>query len=101
MNIKVLNKIESGWIKLNWSDYVNRIPMTDKTLEILLEVIDTFKGNRQAKELVLFKYKHLPAYITIRRDEYLDLLDMIYNLSIERELYENCERVLKIKEKLK
>jgi hypothetical protein len=100
MNIKALNKLESGWIKLDWSEWLNRKPLKDDDLMSIVDIIDIFKSNRQAKEVVIMKLKFIPAYVTIRKEEYVELLDNICQIMIDRELYEGCNRIMKIKEKL-
>jgi hypothetical protein len=64
-------------------------------------MIDNFKGNKSAKELVICRYKHLSAYVTISKKDYEKLLDWLYNKFIELEIYESCERILFIKKSLK
>ena len=100
MNVSVLKKIESGWIKLDWAEYIHKIPLTEANLERVIDIIDNFKSNRRAKELVLFKYKHLPAYITVEKRDYVKLLDVVYKMLVAKELYEHCNRLLELKEKL-
>lgn len=100
MNITVLNKIESGWIKLDWSEWIDRIKLSDNDLETILDIIDNFKGNKRTKEIVICRFKYLSAYVTVGRPDYVKLLDWIYDRLIERELYEKCNTVLNIKTKL-
>jgi hypothetical protein len=100
MNIKVLDKLESGWIKLNWSDYIDMIKLSHNDLETIVDLVDNFKGNRSAKEIVLFRYKYLPAYITITRSQYPALLNWVYDRFIDKEYYESCKRIVDIKSKL-
>ena len=100
MNITVLNKLESGWVKLNWSEWIDRIALSDKDLESMIDMIDNFKRNRRARELVLCKFKYMPAYVTVERNEYGALLDKICGILISRELYEGCQRIIEIKTKL-
>ncbi len=100
MNIKVLEKLESGWIKYDWRNCIDSINLNMKDLETIVDLIDNFKANRSAKELVLFRYKFLPAYITVERVDYSDLLNWVYEKFIEREVYESCKRILDIKSKL-
>jgi hypothetical protein len=100
MNITVLNKIESGWVKLDWSEWIDRLTLSDKDLETIIDTIDNFKRNRRARELVLCKFKYLSAYVTVERNEYGALLDKICGILISRELYEGCQRIMKIKEEL-
>jgi hypothetical protein len=100
MNITVLKKIESGWINLNWKEYIDKVKLSNDDIDTLIGVIDAFKGNKRAIELAVVKYRHLPAYITVKRDEYIDFLDWIYNQLIEREMYETCKKLIEIKRKL-
>lgn len=100
MNTKVLEKLESGWIKLNWRDCIEKLRLSHSDLETIVDLIDNFKGNRSAKEIVLFRYKYLPAYITIARSEYSKLLDWVYARFIDKEYYESCKRIVDIKAKL-
>lgn len=100
MNIKALNKLESAWVKLDWYEWLSDRNLTDTELISLIDIVDVFKSNRQAKEIVLAKLKSLPAYVCVRREEYPDLLDWICSRCIESELYEYCSKTQKIKEKL-
>jgi hypothetical protein len=99
MNIKVLDKIESGYIKMYWKEHIHKVPIKD--LEKVLDIIDNFKSNKSAKEIILFKFKKIKAYVTIKRDEYKPLIDYIYSKFIELEMYENCKKTLLIINKLK
>ena len=98
MNISVLEKLEKGWVKLNWLDHIHKVHIDD--LETIVDLIDNFKTNKGAKELVLFKFKGLPIYVTIVRYDYVQLLDLIYDKFIEKEMYESCKRIINIKNKL-
>jgi len=100
MNITVLNKIESGWVKLDWSEWIDRINLSDADLEAVVDTIDNFKKNKRAKELAIFKFRFMPAYITVEKKDYAALLDTICNILIKRELYEGCQRIMEIKQKL-
>lgn len=99
MNIKVLDKIESGYVKLDWKDHIHKVSVKD--LEKILDTIDNFKGNKSAKEIILFRFKKIKAYVTIKRDEYKPLMNYIYSKFIELEMYENCKKTLLIINKLK
>jgi hypothetical protein len=99
MNIKVLDKIESGYIKMYWKEHIHKVPIKD--LEKVLDIIDNFKSNKSTKEIILFKFKKIKAYVTIKRDEYKALIDYIYGKFIELEMYENCKKTLLIINKLK
>lgn len=101
MNIKALDKIEKGYVKYNWLKVINKIKFTYEDLETITDMIDNFKGNKSAKELVICRYKNLSAYITIEKKDYVKFLDWLYNKFIELEIYESCERILYIKKSLK
>lgn len=100
MNIRVLDKIESTWIKYDWKEVVDRIQFTDDQLDTFVGMIDNFKSNRSAKELALCKYQILPAYVTIVKSQYEEFLDWIYGMCISRELYELCKRIVELKKRL-
>ena len=101
MNTSVLAKIESGWINLHWKDYIDKLKLSNDEMDSLLGVIGAFKSNRRAKELAVIKYRYLPAYITVKRNEYVEFLDWVYNELVKREMYEHCTILLEIKGKLK
>jgi len=101
MNIKALEKIEKGWIRLEW-EYLKRL--SDISIEILEDIVDTierFHKNRSAKEIAVLKIKGLPAYVTVSKNEYLDLLNWLLSKFVEQELYEVCQRIGRIKSALK
>jgi len=100
MNITVLNKIESGWVKLDWSEWIDRVVLSDADLDSIIDVIDNFKRNRRAKEVAVCKFKYMPAYVTVVRKDYGALLDKICEILISRELYEGCQRIIKLKTEL-
>jgi hypothetical protein len=101
MNIKVLDKLEKGYVKFDWIDVIDKLKFTYSDLESITDMIDNFKGNKSAKELVICRYKHLSAYVTISKKDYEKLLVWLYNKFIELEIYESCERILFIKKSLK
>jgi hypothetical protein len=96
MNIKVLDKLESGYIKLTWIEYINRANLKPEDLEKIVDVIDNFKHKHTAKELVIFKLKIMPVYVTIKKRDYINILEWIKNKFIELEMYEKCERIINI-----
>jgi len=100
MNVTVLNKIESGWVRLNWKDYIDKVPFKKSDLETMVDLVDNFKGNRKVKELVLFKFRRLSAYAVISKSEFPELLDWVFDQFIKLELYEYCPRLLELKAKL-
>ncbi len=100
MITSVLKKIESGWIRLDWQDYIDKLPLTDSDLETVVDLIDNFKLNRKAKDIAICKYRFLPGYVCVVKAEFGKLLDWICSESIRRERYETCQRIMEIKKKL-
>jgi len=101
MNISALNKLEKGYVKWDWKEYIRRASLTPKDLERVLDTIDNFKSNRGAKELVLFKLKNSSFYITISKREYSDLLKWLNEQFLNIEMYEHCSKVKEIQSKIK
>lgn len=100
MNVKVLDKIERAWIKYDWKSVCDRVRFSDDEIDTLIGMVDIFKKNRSAKELAIFKYRTLPAYATIEKPEYPKFLDWLYGVCINRELYEQCKRIIELKQLL-
>lgn len=100
MITSVLKKIESGWIRLDWADYINLIRLTTNELETIVDLINNFKRNRKAKDIVICKYRYLPVYICVVKKSFPDLLNWIYTESIRRESYETCQRIMEIKKEM-
>jgi hypothetical protein len=100
MNVKVLDKIESAWVYFDWKTVVNRIQFSNDHLDTLIGMIENFYKNRGAKELVVFKYQHLPAYAVLPKSEYGEFLDWLQSACLVREMYEDCVRIQEIKGKL-
>jgi hypothetical protein len=100
MNISVLETFERGYVKLDWSEYINRVQLTLEHMETIVDMIDTFKLSKSAKELVIFRFENIPAYITIKKNEYLNLLNWIYDKALELEIYELCKKVVDVKTSL-
>jgi hypothetical protein len=96
MNIRVLDKLERGYIKFTWKEYINRANFKSNDLETIVDIIDTFKNNNKTKEIVVFRLKTIPAYVAIDRGEYVDILKWIKNRFIKLEMYEQCERIVNI-----
>ena len=94
MNISVLDTFERGYVKLDWNEYINRVQLTLEHMETIVDMIDTFKLSKSAKELVVFRFENIPAYITIKKDEYLNLLNWIYDKALELEIYELCKKLM-------
>jgi len=101
MNVTILNKLERGWIRMSWKSAIRRNKLSSEQLEALVDKVDNFKSNRSAKEIILYKYKVVPIYITIYRKEYPQLLEYLLSKFIELERYESCSRVSKLQTKLK
>lgn len=102
MNVSVLNKLEKGYIKLDWKRYLKMdIFPIEKLLELTFK-IDSFKANRSAKEIILFKFKNLESvYVTIHKNEYLLFLDKVKDRLVVLERYEECAMIQKIIDKIK
>ncbi len=93
MNSKALSKLEKGYIQLDWKEYINRVELTKDHMETIIDMIDVFKNNKSAKELVVFRFQGIPAYITIKREEFKELLDWMYKHMLNNEFFENCKRI--------
>jgi hypothetical protein len=76
------------------------MPLSNKDLEQMLDIIDNFKTNRRAKELALCKFRFMPAYVCVLRSEFKQFLEWLYGEFIRREMYEECQRVMDIRIKL-
>jgi hypothetical protein len=100
MNISVLNKLESGWVSLDWNEHLNRVHLTPENLSELVDKLDNWKSNKKCKEIILIKYKKLPVYITIHRSEFKRMADWLLNRLSKLEIYEECARIQKIYNKL-
>lgn len=101
MNVTILSKLERGWIRMNWKSAIRRNKLSLEQLEALVDKVDNFKSNRGAKEIILYKYKVLPIYVTIFRKEYPLLLEYLLQRFITLESYEICSRIVKLQKKLK
>lgn len=101
MNVTILNKLERGWVRMSWKSAIRRNKLSVEDLEALIDKVDNFKSNRSAKEIILYKYKVLPIYVTIYREEYPQLLEYLLSRFVEIEKYEVCSRILKLQTKLK
>jgi hypothetical protein len=100
MNVKVLDKLEKSYIKLDWSEVIDNVKFSIKDMRSIVDTINTFKKNKSAKEVVICKYKNLPAYVTVKKEEFGDVLEYIKNKFINLELYEQCKAIEEIKQKL-
>lgn len=93
MNITALHKLEKSYIQLDWKNYIYKIDLTKEHMETIVDMIDVFKSNKKAEEIVIFRFEGIPAYITIHRTEYKDILDWMYEVMIAKEFFENCKRI--------
>lgn len=100
MNVKVLDKLEKSYVKLDWSEVIQNLKLSVKDMEGIVDVVNTFKKNKSAKEIVICKYKNFPFYVTTRKEEFWDLLEYIKTKFISLELYEQCKVIEDIKQKL-
>lgn len=101
MNITVIEKLEKGWIKGDWKEYLHRAKLGKEDLFEILDKVERFKSNRSAKEIILFRYKGLPVYVTISRSEYPQLLDWLMDRFLREEWYEGCSKCTTIKKSIK
>jgi hypothetical protein len=91
MNISVLKKLESGYVKLHWDTQCHKFHIND--LETIVDIIDNFKSKTNVKELIVSKFKIVPAYIYIRPEDYISILNWICQKYIDVEMYEKCVRI--------
>jgi uncharacterized protein YqgQ len=96
MNSKFLQTLEKGYIRLNWFDYVNRVHLSNDNLSTIITLIDNFKGNKNANELIMFRFEGIPAYVMFTKEEYVEVLEWIKNTLIDREQYEMCKDIIRI-----
>ena len=100
MKITALNKLENSWVKWDWSDKLIDMPIKPKYLSQLIDVLDNWKSNKRCKEVVIMKYKSLPAYISLKRTDFVKMSDWLMKRLTELELYEECSRLNSIKKEL-
>ena len=93
MNASSLSKLEKGYIQLDWKEYINRIDLTKTHMETIIDMVDVFKHNKKANEIVIFRFEGIPAYIIIKREEFADLLDWMHQKMLHNEFFENCKRI--------
>ena len=101
MNTSVLQKIETGWVRVDWSDVIDRLKLAQADFDTILDLINNFKQNRRAKDIVICKYSDIPAYVCVGKSEFSSLLDWIYETSIRFEWYELCGKIVEIKKELR
>lgn len=94
MNSKVLQTLEKGYIRFDWSEYIHRVYLTTDHLNTIIDMINNFKANRGAKELVIFRFKDIPAYVMIEKEQYPNILEWIKDELVRREEYEMCKTIM-------
>lgn len=100
MNISILEKLEKGWISLDWSKYLVRMNLSEKQLSEFIDKLDNWKSNKSCKTIILIKYKVLPAYITLNRNDFKKLANYLMGIMIKKEMYEECVRLQSMMNKL-
>lgn len=100
MNITVLEKLEKGWISMDWKSYLPKTNLTKENLSELVDKLNNWKSNRKCKEIILIKYKSMPAYITLKREDFKFMGNWLMGRLTELEMYEECAKLHSIKNKL-
>lgn len=93
MNAKVLSSLEKSYIQLDWKDYINRIDITVEQMVKIVDLIEIFKKVKGTNEIVIFRFEGIPAYVTVRREEYSSILDWIQQRMLDFEIFEQCKRI--------
>lgn len=93
MNITVLEKLEKGWVSLDWNKYLPKVKLSKQNLSELVDKLDNWKSNRKCKEIILIKYKSMPVYITLKREEFKPMGKWLIGRLTELEMYEECARL--------
>jgi len=100
MNITFLEKLEKGWISLEWRKYLHKVNMSKQNLSELVDKLDNWKSNKKCKEIILIKYKSMPVYITLKREDFKSMGKWLMSRLTELEMYEECAKLHSIKNKL-
>ena len=100
MYITVLEKLEKGWISLEWRKYLHKVNMSKQNLSELVDKLDNWKSNKKCKEIILIKYKSMPVYITLKREDFKSMGKWLMSRLTELEMYEECAKLHSIKNKL-
>ena len=81
------------WLNDNgyWTSYTPSTPFND--LETIVDIIDNFKYKSNIAELIISKFKIVPAYIYIKTSDYIPVLNWILERYVYVEMYEKCDRV--------
>lgn len=100
MNITVLEKLEKGWVSLEWNRYLPNVKLSKSNLSELVDKLNNWKGNKKCKEIILIKYKSLPVYITLKRTEFKPFSLWLMGELTKIEMYEECAKLHSISNKL-
>jgi hypothetical protein len=93
MNAKVLSSLERSYIQLDWKEYISKIEMNAEQMVKIIDLIEIFKKIKGTKELVIFRFEGIPAYVTIKKEEYSSILDWIHQRMLDFEIFEQCKRI--------
>jgi hypothetical protein len=93
MNAKVLSSLERSYIQLDWKEYISKIEMNAEQMVKIIDLIEVFKKIKGTKELVVFRFEGVPAYVTVKKEEYSAILDWIHQRMIDFEIFEQCKRI--------
>jgi hypothetical protein len=59
----------------------------------IIDLIEVFKKIKGTKELVVFRFEGVPAYVTVKKEEYSSILDWIHQRMLDFEIFEQCKRI--------
>jgi|688.fasta_scaffold00038_145 hypothetical protein len=93
MNAKVLSSLERSYIQLDWKEYISKIEMNAEQMIKIIDLIEVFKKIKGTKELVVFRFEGVPAYVTVKKEEYSSILDWIHQRMLDFEIFEQCKRI--------
>jgi hypothetical protein len=93
MNAKVLSSLERSYIQLDWKEYISKIEMNTEQMVKIIDLIEVFKKIKGTKELVVFRFEGVPAYVTVKKEEYSSILDWIHQRMLDFEIFEQCKRI--------
>ena len=93
MNAKVLSSLERSYIQLDWKEYISKIEMNTEQMVNIIDLIEVFKKIKGTKELVVFRFEGVPAYVTVKKEEYSSILDWIHQRMLDFEIFEQCKRI--------
>lgn len=93
MNAKVLSSLERSYIQLDWKEYISKIEMNAEQMVKIIDLIEVFKKIKGTKELVVFRFEGVPAYVTVKKEEYSSILDWIHQRMLDFEIFEQCKRI--------